>query len=348
MDSFTQIALGATIGEAGWRKELGGRATIWGGLCGLLPDLDVALAATNPWADLVYHRSFSHSLLILPLAAIPIGWLGHRFGKKRGSLRQWVHLCFWALITHPLLDLFTFFGTQLLWPVSDTRFAIDGVSIIDLFYSLPLLAVCLLALKKGKPPRWRRRFGWGVLAVTTTYLLVGHLSMRTVRAEALADLRAEGFEPDAIRALPTFLNNQAFRIVARRGDGEFRVGYRSNLAGEGTEWLELSSVDDLRVPRVWETEHGQTFRWFSDGLVLVQRRDDAPDTLELIDLRFGGITRPTAKLFAATASFDGDDAPRVERMDREIPASLEKEAAALWSVVRTGNATAWKNNSTSN
>ncbi len=341
MDSFTQIALGATVGEAGWRKELGGRAPIWGGFCGLLPDLDVALSAIDPWADLVYHRSFSHSLLILPLLAIPIGWLGHRFGKRQGTMWQWVHLSFWALITHPLLDLFTFFGTQLLWPVSDTRFAIDGVSIIDLFYSLPLLAVCLLALKKGRPPRWRRRFGWGVLAVTTTYLIVGHLSMRTVRAEALAELRSEGFEPDAIRALPTFLNNQAFRVVARRGEGEFRVGYRSNVAGAGTEWLALRSIDDPRVDRIWETEHGAIFQWFSDGLVLVQPgRDD--DVIELVDLRFGGITRPTAKLFAAKATLAGEGPPEVQRMDREIPASLEAEAAALWSVIRTGDSEAWE------
>jgi inner membrane protein len=340
MDSFTQIALGASIGEAGWRKELGGRAPIWGGLCGLLPDLDVVLSAASPWADLVYHRSFSHSLLILPLAAVPVGWLGHRFGKRRGTVWQWVHLSFWALITHPLLDLFTFFGTQLLWPVSDTRFAIDGVSIVDLFYSLPLLAVCLLALKKGRPPRWRRRFSWGVLAVTTTYLLVGHLSMRTVRAEALADLRAEGFEPDAIRALPTFFNNQAFRVVARRGEDEFRVGYRSNVAGEGTEWLTLRSVDDPRVEAIWATEHGAIFRWFSDGLVLA-RPGQGDDVIELVDLRFGGVTRPTAKLFAAKATFDGDDPPRVERMDREIPASLDAEASALWSVIRTGDAAAW-------
>ncbi len=29
-------------------------------------------------------------------------------------------------------------------------------------------------------------------------------------------------------------------------------------------------------------------------------------------------------------------------MDREIPASLEAEAAALWSVIRTGDSEAWE------
>lgn len=340
MDSFTQIALGATIGEAGWRKELGGRAPLWGGLCGLLPDLDMVLSFFDPWADLVYHRSFSHSLLVLPLAAIPIGWLGHRFGDRRGRWWQWVHLSFWALITHPLLDLFTFFGTQLLYPLSDRRFALDGVSIVDLFYSLPLLAVCLLALRRGPPPRWRRRMAGWVLAFTTAYLLVGHFTMRVVRAEALAELRGEGFEPDAIRALPTFLNDQAFRVVARRGEGEFRIAYRSYAAGSGTDWLPLRSVEGPRVEAIWAAEHGQVFRWFGDGFVLVRPREGSPEVLELIDLRFGGITFPVGALFAVEATFEGEE-PRLERMPRSVPADFGAELEALWSVIRTGDAEAW-------
>ena len=341
MDSFTQIALGATIGEAGWRKSLGGRAPIWGGLCGLLPDLDVAMTAFDPWADLVYHRSFTHSLLVLPFAAIPIGWLGHRFGKRRGTWWQWVHLSFWALITHPILDLFTFFGTQLLYPLSDRRFAIDGVSIVDLFYSLPLLAVCLLALKKGPPPRWRRRMAGWVLAFTTAYLLVGHFTMRVVRAEALAELRGEGFEPDDIRALPTFLNDQAYRIVARRGEGEFRLSYRSYAAGAGTDWLTVRTVDDPRVERIWDTGRGQIFQWFSDGLVVVRPREGESDVFELIDLRFGGVTFPVGKLFAASATFDGEGPPTVERMPQAIPTDAGAELDALLDVIRSGDSEAW-------
>ncbi len=341
MDSFTQIALGATIGEVGWRKKLGGRATVWAGFCGLIPDLDIAFAAVDPWADLLYHRSWTHSLLVIPFLALPVGWLGHRFGKKRGTMWQWVHLSFWALVTHPLLDLFTFFGTQLLYPLSDHRFAIDGVSIVDLFYTLPLVTVCLLSLKKGPQPRWRRRMAGWALAVTTAYLLVGHFTMRVVRAEALVELRGEGVEPDDIRALPTLLNDQAYRIVARRGDHEFWLGYRSYAAGSGTDWLVVRSVDDPRVERIWGTERGQIFRWFSDGLVVVQPREGEPDVLELIDLRFGGVTYPVGKLFAVSATFDGDDPPQLDRMPQAVPEDPAAELGALLDVIQTGDSDAW-------
>lgn len=338
MDSFTQIALGATIGEAGWRKSLGGRAPIWGALCGLLPDLDAVAGLIDPWNDLVFHRSWTHSLIVIPLAAIPIGWLGHRFGKRRGTWWQWVHLSFWALITHPLLDLFTFFGTQLFAPFSDQRFAVDGVSIIDLFYTLPLVAVCVTAFFfRGEPPRWRRRLAWGVLAATTAYLLLGLVSGRVVRDAALAELRQDGFEPDEIRALPTFLNNQAFRIVARRGD-TFRIAHRSNLAQGGGPWLEVTRLDDPFARQALATEHGQIMTWFSDGMLLV-REDEQGEGLELIDLRFGGISVPIIRLFPARA-LRREGRVEVVRAVRETPA-FGSEPGALWDVIWTGRSELW-------
>ena len=338
MDSFTQMALGATIGEAGWRKSLGGRAPIWGAFCGLLPDLDVIATAFDPWADMVFHRSWTHSLFVLPLAALPIGWLGHRFGKRRGTVWQWIHLSLWALITHPALDVCTAFGTQLLAPVTNHRFALDAVSIVDLFYSVPLVLVCLLALRRGPPPRWRRLVSWSVLALTTGYLLMGYASMREARSAALAELRAEGFEPEAIRALPTFFNNQAFRILARRGEGDFRLGYWSNVAGRGTEWLPLRSARGEPVDALRATEGGRTFRWFTDDWVLVEA--EPAGTYALIDLRFGGISAPVIRLFAVEARLT-EGGWQVEPLPRQAP-GIGDEPKALWELIRTGTSEVWQ------
>ena len=43
MDTVTQIGLGAAVGEAVLGKQIGRRALLWGGICGLLPDLDVLI-----------------------------------------------------------------------------------------------------------------------------------------------------------------------------------------------------------------------------------------------------------------------------------------------------------------
>jgi len=333
VDSITQIALGATIGEAGWRRRLGGRAVVWGGFCGLVPDLDIALGAFDPWADLQYHRSFSHSLLLLPLAALAFGKLGHLFGKRRGDWRAWAHLSFWALITHPLLDLFTSYGTQLLWPLSDRRYAWDGVSIIDPVYTLPLFVVLGLALKRTQPPpRWRTRFAAGVLALTTAYLALGTWSMTRARDRARASLRAEGLGGARLRALPTFFNNQSFRLVAEVEEGDFRIGYLSLLAPAPIEWVVVRSAEGPDIDAALASERGRLFEWFSDGYLLA-RRGDAPDVVELVDLRFGTVLSPTASVFGARVELEGGEVRRVKRLGRpemDVGAELDALGALLF------------------
>ena len=54
--------------------------------------------------------------------------------------RWWALVMAASMLSHPLLDWFTTYGTQLLAPFSRHRFAIDGVGIVDPFYSLTLIA----------------------------------------------------------------------------------------------------------------------------------------------------------------------------------------------------------------
>ena len=62
MDSLTQIALGAAVGEAVLGRKVGRKAALWGAVCGTLPDLDVLVPMADPVAAFTYHRS-----LMLPM-----------------------------------------------------------------------------------------------------------------------------------------------------------------------------------------------------------------------------------------------------------------------------------------
>src|SRR3546814_4409712 len=95
------------------------------------------------------HRGASHSLFVLPLA----GWLVWAFFRRRGgrvaaSPRRW----FWAiqavLLTHPLLDALTVYGTQLLWPLPLRPVMWSSVFIIDPLYTVWLLLACVAALDR--------------------------------------------------------------------------------------------------------------------------------------------------------------------------------------------------------
>ena len=83
MDSVSQFALGAAIGEATLGRSLGRKALIVGGLLGTLPDLDVVVRYADAVDSFTYHRSWSHSLIVLTLVSPVLAGLLHRFYPSR-------------------------------------------------------------------------------------------------------------------------------------------------------------------------------------------------------------------------------------------------------------------------
>lgn len=65
MDTVTQIALGAAVGEAVLGRQAGRKAMLWGGVCGLFPDLDILVPLGDAVRTFTYHRGPSHSLFVL-------------------------------------------------------------------------------------------------------------------------------------------------------------------------------------------------------------------------------------------------------------------------------------------
>ncbi|MFX8262561.1 metal-dependent hydrolase, partial [Acinetobacter baumannii] len=59
--------------------------------------------------------------------------------------RRWFWAIMLALVTHPLLDAFTVYGTQLLWPLTPPPAMWSSVFIIDPLYTIWLLVACIAA-----------------------------------------------------------------------------------------------------------------------------------------------------------------------------------------------------------
>ena len=157
MDSISQAALGsavvlATLG----RRTAAWKAAVWGAAAGTLPDLDAFIDHGDPLLNMVRHRAESHGLALLALASAPLGWLAARLSGQPDLWRRWWLAMALALITHPLLDTLTVYGTQLLQPFSNHPFAVGSVFIIDPFYTLPLLLGVLVAViwSSTKGLRW--------------------------------------------------------------------------------------------------------------------------------------------------------------------------------------------------
>lgn len=117
MDSVTQVVLGAAIQGSMLGRSRGRKALLYGGLLGTLPDLDVLMRYPDPVSLMTYHRGFSHSILVLTALAAVMAWLiRRRWSDAPYSGRRLFATLLLVLVTHPVLDAFTVYGTQLFWP----------------------------------------------------------------------------------------------------------------------------------------------------------------------------------------------------------------------------------------
>ncbi|MGB3143234.1 MAG: metal-dependent hydrolase [Maribacter sp.] len=173
MDSLTQIVLGAAVGEAVLGKKVGNKAMLYGAIAGTIPDLDViARYLVDTVTATEWHRGFSHSIVFSVLFAPLFGWLVWKINAKSdASWKDWSWLMFWGLFTHPLLDAFTTWGTQLFWPL-ETRLAFQSIFVIDPLYTLPFLGCLILVFFQKRATKKRKRYLHLGFILSTSYLLI--------------------------------------------------------------------------------------------------------------------------------------------------------------------------------
>ncbi len=279
MDLVTQGILGAAVGQAGFQHKLGRKAVLWGAIYGMVPDLDVLVKFSgNPFAEQLYHRGFTHSLFFAPLIA-PIAAVVMRKSYKTGDYWSWLWLIFWALITHPLLDVFTHYGTQLLNPLSTYRFSLAAIPVVDLLYSIPLLLAVIVGLIIPKD-RLAGTVTSFMLLLTTSYLFYGI----TCNSAAVDQARQELGVTDRIESYPTLFQIHLRRVVVHL-PGEVKIGLVSTYPGAKypIQWFRYR--DDLQKNHNFlELSDVRTYLWFCAGDCLIQKDRHS---IKLYDLRFG-------------------------------------------------------------
>ncbi len=322
MDTLTQIALGTAIAQAGFSQKLGKKALLVGAFGGLLPDLDFFLTlGGDHFSYMETHRGWSHSIIVLPFVAFLMAWLSMKWGiwdtRKMGEDKPshvdhywtWYLLCFLALITHPLLDLCTSYGTQILTPLSNARFTLDTVSIIDLIYTVPLLIAIIVGLFSFKKPQ--RAFVWAkyALVFSTLYLCLGFFNSWDAKKQATIQLKEQNFAFVDVHVSPTMLNNVLWRVVAKDKDDRFAVGFFSTIARKTIQFKIYESDNDKFVKAVNDSKEGKILRWFSMNMLRAQTQKIQNEKQEVIltDMRFGLVSQPAGSFFNGHFEFDKND-----------------------------------------
>ncbi|TMP84242.1 metal-dependent hydrolase [Pseudoalteromonas phenolica] len=223
MDSVTQILLGSAVGYATLGNKLGRKSLLVGAAFGTLPDLDVLINFGGDVENFVYHRSFSHSLIIQLLLSPLIAWLiAKMHWTKSVSLTRWSVAIFLIMGTHALLDTFTVYGTQLLWPVSNYPFGISSVFIIDPMYSLPLL-LAFIALCFTRLQPYATKINTAALVLSSLYLTWSlaakwHIDNKIQHALTNKMIAFKQFE-----STPSPFNTLLWRAVATTEQGHYEI-----------------------------------------------------------------------------------------------------------------------------
>ncbi|NYS77080.1 MULTISPECIES: metal-dependent hydrolase [Halomonadaceae] len=284
MDSVTQAALGAAIGGAVLGRRLGRKAILIGAVLGTLPDLDVIIDYGDAVANVTEHRGFSHSLFVLTGLATLLALMSARFAPITAiSLPRW--WCFYTLIlvTHPLLDALTTYGTQLLWPLDVTPAAWPIIFIIDPLYTLALL----IALGFGLVSlRVRKACTWG-LVISCVYLTMAAGAKVMIEQRIAPVLAEQGLQEAPLLIQPTPFNIVLWRATVMDGD-RYYESLISVFDGNSQPRLEpLIRNAALEAPLLASLQ-GQRLAWFAGPFLRYEARwMDGKETLIATDIRLG-------------------------------------------------------------
>ena len=250
-----------------------------------LPDVDIVLTLVSELAYLRGHRGVTHSLVMLPLWSLLLGGLFALLFRRRDAWRRYSWLAAGGIAIHIAGDWITQFGTMLLAPMSDARFGLGSVFIIDLVFTgliVAGLAVSAL-LPRSRLPAWT---ALALLALWIGVTVVG-------RNEALAVgrdyARQQGISTVLVDAAPrpaspfnwtvivfdgadyhvAHLNTRRKETLPANADDNFVRRYSAPYApAHLAHWTRLSMFGDdaaaaALAREAWNQPDFAFFRWFA-------------------------------------------------------------------------------------
>lgn len=291
MDNISHAVFGGSIVHAIRWKKYGNKALAYAMLASNMPDIDIALKFI-PWVDSVRadfaHRTMTHSFLFAFLAAPLLGRVLSRITKSWKTWRKdWSLITLVSLLSHIFLDRCTTYGIWFLRPFVDVWFESRIISVIDLFFTLPLIAIIVYYFitwrKKNKHKKaWWTRYLWVWFA--TLYLSMMAILQSCLKSSIESDMTLAWVQYNRIFAAPQLLQPFLWYGMVELPDWSYKATY--------------TSVFDTK-PRLYENIYG-----YHDMIMSIERTNplikhiiarshnwysiwNQWDTTTFSDLRFG-------------------------------------------------------------
>ncbi|WP_179335212.1 metal-dependent hydrolase [Winogradskyella costae] len=312
MDSLTQIILGAAAGEAVLGRKVGNKAILYGAIAGTIPDLDIfASYFTDTVSALAIHRGFTHSILFSVLFAPILGWLVSRYESYK-DFKGWSWLFFWALITHPMLDAHTTWGTQFFWPL-DLRLAFKTIFVIDPLYTLPFLVFVILAMFQKRNSKKRRLYNGIGLTISTAYLALTFILKDVALTQFTDELLMQNIDYREIDTRPSPLNTILWNANVETKNA-YLLGAYSFFDTKDITFESYPKNHELLGDLIHNEKVKQMIA-ISEGWYTINKIDDQ---LYFNDLRFGLLSmEPQSQNFVFRYLIDVDSYGNVKFIEQE-------------------------------
>ena len=249
----------------------------------MAPDLDLLIRSrVDPLLAVEFHRHFTHSLAFIPIGALVCALILYPLIGRSLGFRSCYGFSVLGFASHGLLDACTAYGTLLLWPFSSERIAWDLVSVVDPFFTLPLLGLVVLGAVRRRPGYAIIALAWGIC-----YLSLGYVQHeRAVKAGHRLALN-RGHAPVAVEAKPTLGNLLLYKTIYEQSGRYYidavRVGFDVRFFdGEHRVKLEVSRHFPWLDADMQQWRDLERFLWFADGFLAI----DPADANRVVDLRY--------------------------------------------------------------
>lgn len=276
MDVLSQAVIGSSLSQSFANdKSKQFSALIIGALAGMSPDLDVLINSNkDPILFLEFHRQFTHSLIFIPFGALICALFFYIFVKNKLTFYQVYVFSLLGFATHGLLDSCTSYGTQLFWPFSNDRVSWSVVSIVDPFFTIPILIGILIAAYRNNRVIARATFLYAII-----FLSLGLVQKQ--RAEnALTNLvQQRGHQLERALVKPSFANRHVWKLIYEYNDNYYVDAVKLLSSAEiiqGTSIKKINVVNDFP----WLNKDNQQakdierFRWFSGDFLALKPGSD--------------------------------------------------------------------------
>ena len=219
MDTLTHALSGALLARItaprATRPDLPsvGARMLAGFFAAAFPDIDFALRLIDTLTYLNAHQGITHSIVLLPVWGFIVAWiLAHLMPRYPWQAFYGVALL--GLGVHIAEDVITAYGTQLLAPLSDWRYAIPLSFVIDPYFTgILIMGFAALFI-------WPKRRLASILSLLS---LIAYIGLQAVLRERALEFGAsyansQGLDSAVSVALPQPLSPFRWKVIVPQGN----------------------------------------------------------------------------------------------------------------------------------